>query len=170
MLPSNLSMVYFDKYNSEIRINAYCVGQSSLRHWDMYYLFAPIIQNDVAFPFSLLWLPFQVFCTTLAKGVQLSLQVKPLDLGWRGCVNVLPVWRLSESNFLPFHNFCHQESHLRVWRSLGGLGRKMTEAREQGNCFCPGLPGPSPLLCCQRFMICLLRSWVFRCRNSVPLM
>lgn len=50
---------------------------------------------------------FKMFSAALAKGVQLSPQVEPLDFGWRSCVNVLLVWRLDESNLLPLHNFFH---------------------------------------------------------------
>lgn len=58
--------------------------------------------------------------------------------------------------FCPFITSFIRSPHLRVWRA--GLGRKMTEARAQESFSCPGLPGPSPLLCCQRFLICFLYS------------
>lgn len=142
-------MVYFNKYNSEIRINGYCIGQSSLWHCDTYYLFAWIIQNCVAFPF----LCFDCLCESsllpMPKRCNLTPQVKPLDFGWRSCVNMLPVSWLGESNFLPFHHFFHYECHLIGWGSLSCLSKKITEASEQESSYCRGLPAPSPSLCCQ---------------------
>lgn len=107
-----------------------------------------------------------MFSTAPAKAMQLSPQVKPLDFGWRSCVNVLPVWRLGESSSLPFHNFFHCGCHLRGCGSLSCLDKKVTEGSERESSYCAGLPAPSPSLCCQS--VCCSASYCFSpCTETV---